>query len=268
MNIKKYLITAMIIGLLPLLSLAQGNHEKVTIPLSKPNSAGILHVSTHNGTVTVEGYSGTQVEVSMTAKEDDHNSGKYAKQGLKKIANNSMDITIREEDNEVNVKAGHNKNVDLVIKVPTNFSLDINTHHNGAISVSNVKGEITTNAHHGGITIHNVTGSVIADTHHGEIEVTFDGVTSGKTMAFSTYHGDVDVTFPSSIVGDVKIKSSKGEIFTDFDIALKKPEMEKKTGNNGAKEIKLSGWTRGSIGSGGPELMFTTYHGDVVIRKK
>ena len=43
--------------------------------------------------------------------------------------------------------------------------------------------------------------------------------------------------------------------------------MEKKTGNNGAKEIKLSGWTRGSIGSGGPELMFTTYHGDVVIRK-
>ena len=86
-------------------------------------------------------------------------------------------------------------------------------------------------------------------------------------MAFSTYHGDVDITFPPSITGDVKMKSSKGEIFTDFDISLKKPEMEKNTKKNGAKEIKLSGWTRGTIGSGGPELMFTTYHGDIVIRK-
>ena len=267
MNFKKYLITALVAGLMPMLSVAQGSHEEVSIPLSNPNSSGVLHVSTHNGTVSIEGYNGSEVQVTMTSEEDNHSSGKYAKQGLKRIASNSLDVTIREEDNNVKVKAGHNKNVNLSIKVPSNFSLDIDTHHNGTITVSNIKGEITANAHHGGISIQNVTGSVIADTHHGEIEVTFDGITAGKPMAFSTYHGDVDITFPSNLAGEVKIKSSKGEIFTDFDIALKKPEMEKKTSKNGAKEIKLSGWTRGSIGSGGPELMFTTYHGDIVIRK-
>ena len=42
-------------------------------------------------------------------------------------------------------------------------------------------------------------------------------------------------------------------------------EEEKKKGDK--KEIKMTGWTYGSIGQGGEEFMFDTYHGDIILRK-
>lgn len=248
---------------------AQGEmKEQFSIPLTSPGQPGVLEIETHDGTVTIVGYDGSEVQVTILSKGKDSNEAhnKYNKDGLKRIPNQALDVSIVEEDNHVRVKGENNKRTDFVIKVPKKFTLDISTHHNGDISVQDISGEIEANGHHGGITLKNVGGSIIADTHHGEIDVTLNSIYKDKPMAFTTYHGDVDVTFPASLSGNVKVKTNKGDFFTDFDISLEKQKSDTKT-HEGRKEIKLSGWTYGKIGGGGPEMMFTTYHGDIVIRK-
>ena len=245
----------------------QTTEEVITIPLTNPGQAGKLKVHNHDGTVTVHGYDGSDVSIKIIShpKEDDE-ANAHNKSGLKRIRNQNVEVSITEEDNYVHVSGNHSRRTDFIIEVPARFNLSVNTHHNGEIEVSNLNGEIEVDAHHGGITVSNASGSVVADTHHGGIQVSLQSVDSEKPMAFSTYHGDIDVTFPSSLGGEAKIKTKSGDIYTDFDMALKKqiPVESKKSGK---REIKLAGWTHGTIGSGGPELMFSSYHGDIIIRK-
>ena len=240
--------------------------QEYTVPLSDPSKKGTLEVSLHNGSVTVEGYAGSEVKVTVMAiTEEDQET--EVREGLRKVQKTASDLEIREHDNVVDIAGGHSHQINLKIQVPTNFDLSIGTHHNGPVMVSNIKGTLEVNAHHGGITAEKIAGSLVADTHHGTIKASFTQVDPGSPMAFSTYHGDVDITLPSNANFNAKVKSTKGDIFTDFDIDLSVQPAEEKTRSDGSKAIKLSGWMVGQIGSGGEEYMFTTYHGDILMRK-
>ena len=122
-------------------------------------------------------------------------------------------------------------------------------------------------SHHGGIELLDVGGSVLAETHHGGILVTMTSVDETKPMAFSTYHGDVEVSFPSSLKCKTKINPGRGEIYTDFDLDILPNRQKKEVTSDGKHKIKVGGWVQGEIGSGGKEYMFTTYHGDIILRK-
>jgi len=231
-------------------------------------------------TIQVKGYDGKEVSVQFVEKteqkqnkidwnwnwDDNDNTHKSSKKGLKKISSNYIDLEIEESNNRVYVKGSHNRRSDLVIQVPNKFNLKLEAHHNGDIMVSNVIGELEISSHHGEIIIDQVGGSVVADTHHGPIKGSLVTVVPNTPMAFSTYHGDVDIAFPSSIKCDTKIKTAKGDIYTDFDLDLKSVTSEKTT-SNGRKQIKIGGWMYGKIGAGGEEFLFNTHHGDVVIRQ-
>ena len=239
--------------------------EQIEVPISNPGEPGYLHLSNHNGTITIKGYNGNSVKVKITSSKDKKDKGKN-KYGLKRIDKQASNVSITEDQNEVSINTGNNSRMDFEIEVPMNFSLNLSTHHNGDVEVRNVNGVHEVDSHHGGIALYDVSGTVVADTHHGSIKVTFDQVEKGLPMAFSTYHGNVDITFPSSVRSDLKMKSDKGDIFTDFDFEPVKPEIEHS--NKGSKkEIKLSGWTHGRLGGGGEEMLFKTYHGDIIIRK-
>ena len=240
------------------------NEEMINIPLTSPGQPGTLEVRLHDGTATIEGYNGSEIVLKITSGKDKDKGS--SKSGLRRIPNTSLDVSITEEDNHVNISGSHSKRSDFIIQVPKNFNLSIKTHHNGQIKISNINGEIEAKGHHGGIELNEISGSVIAETHHGRISATFDAVDSSKPMGFSTYHGDVDITFPASTKGSLKMKTTKGEILTDFDMSIEKPKIERKS-SGGRNEIKLSGWTQGNIGGGGEEYLFTTYHGSILIRK-
>ena len=261
---------------------AQEILDTYNVPLSNPNQTGKLKVDLQNGTVQVEGYDGKEVVVNFVSQpkngkkdskwnwdwkwEDGELREDKSKHGLKKISSSYIDMEIEERNNTVYVEGSHNRRSDLVIQVPKKFALVINAHHNGEVKVSNVTGELEISSHHGGIELENVGGSVIADTHHGAIIGSLVSVTPDMPMAFSTYHGDVDITFPTSISCKTKIKTAKGDIYTDFDLELKSV-TENKQSEGGRRKIKIGGWMHGNIGSGGEEFLFNTHHGDVVIRK-
>lgn len=269
-----------LISSLPIIGNAQEKVlETYKVPLSNPNQSGKLFVELQNGTIQVMGYNGKEVEVQFIERGEDKRRDndwdwngnedkdhRNSKKGLKKISNNYIDLEITEDNNRVFVKGSHNRRSDLLIKVPQNFALKLKAHHNGDIYVENVIGELEITSHHGEIIMEKVGGSIVADTHHGEIRASLVSVIADAPMAFSTYHGDVDITLPASVKCDTKIKTAKGDIYTDFDLDLK-TVTENKTTGNGRRQIKIGGWMYGEIGAGGEEFLFNTHHGDVVIRK-
>ena len=90
-------------------------------------------------------------------------------------------------------------------------------------------------------------------------------------MAFSSLNGDIDITFPKDFKADIKVKSDRGEIYTDFDLKEKpsKANITKGKGDRGnTYRVKVEKWIVGSINDGGPEILFKNFNGDVIIRSR
>lgn len=264
MRITYILIALIALFYYPLHS--QGSQsEEIKIELSNPGSPGFLDASSHRGGMKVEAHNGNNVIVTLIADKD--NKDQKTKNGLKMISGGSATAEIVEENNVVYIETGSQNKVDLLIKVPQNFSVKLHTHHDGDIFVKGIDGTSEIDAHHGGVKLENVGSSANVNTHHGEIEATFRGVDPGMPMVLTTYHGDVDITLPSNANFKTKLKTTKGDIYTDFE--LKMEVSANKVENNGkGSKIEIGGWRHGSVGTAGPEYMLSSYHGDIIIRKQ
>jgi DUF4097 and DUF4098 domain-containing protein YvlB len=137
--------------------------------------------------------------------------------------------------------------------------------------VENVNGEIEVENMNGEVKLANVGGTVVANSTNGSINAVLNKVNPDKPLSFATFHGDIDITLPADIKATLKIKSTQGEVFSDFDIALKsvpvKPE-ETASKEGGKYRIELDRSVYGTINGGGAELKLQNFSGDIYIRKK
>ncbi|MEL6865295.1 MAG: DUF4097 family beta strand repeat-containing protein, partial [Bacteroidota bacterium] len=241
---KKHNIFFTLLLLCALVSSSIAQDNEINIPLTTPGNQGQLQVEIHSGPVTVKGTNRTDVLLRYEEKKDKQKYKKGKKNsGLKRISGGGLSLEISEKDNEVIIESSnHHKMVRLYIEVPTNFDLDINTHHNGEVNISDIKGEVVVESHHGGITATNINGSVVANTWHGAIIVSFSGITPDTPLAFSTYHGEIDISLPTNTKADLKMQSEAGEIFSSFDVDLKKLTKTQKREENGMFRIKMDNW--------------------------
>jgi DUF4097 and DUF4098 domain-containing protein YvlB len=135
--------------------------------------------------------------------------------------------------------------------------------------VSNIQGEVELTNHNGEITASNISGAVVATTYNGEVKVVLDKVKEGAPMSFTTYNGDVDVTLPPTMKATLKMKTERGDIYSDFDVAFKNTgPIEKKENKGGVYKVVIDEWKRGDINGGGPEVTLRNYNGDIFVRKK
>jgi DUF4097 and DUF4098 domain-containing protein YvlB len=249
--------------------------EKITIPLSSPGERGLLEVGQVNGDIIVEAYSGSEVliEARVAApkeKDKDKNkSGRDLPPGMKRIESNPVEISASEDDNEVQINTeSWKRRTDLTIQVPANFDLDISTVH-GVIEVTGLNGELEVSNVNGPITMQSIEGSVLSNTVNGDIEVFFKKITPDAQMSFVTLNGDIDVTFPANTKMTAKMKSDRGEIFTDFDMKTETAREEIKRGDDCdcEYEVSINSFTKGTANGGGPEFTFKNMNGDIIIRK-
>jgi hypothetical protein len=191
--------------------------------------------------------------------------------GLKPVPLAGSGLTVEEEDNVVTLEVeSWRQAYDLDIKVPAGTSLKIDGANLDKVVVENVGGSIEIESASGGLKLTNVSGPIVAETTNGDIEVVFNRVAAGKPMSFVTFSGDVDVTLPAETKASFRIKSSMGEVFTDFDLALKAmpAEAEKTTGREGGKyRVSLERAVIGSINGGGAEMSLQNFNGNIYIRK-
>ncbi len=249
---------------------AQNEEEQtITVPLSNPNAPSKLKLHQVSGSISVTGHNGNNVIVKASTEQN--NDSKIEKQnGMFRIPNNAYNLSVIEKENEINISSGSpNKAINYKIMVPTQCSLNLHTVNNGDIYVENVEGEIETNNVNGKIELKNISGAVVASTINGKVEVVFTKINEEVPMAFSSLNGKIDVTFPANLKATAKIRNERGEIYSDFEMELKKTEplVEKDEGNN-YKKYSIDKWVYGKINGGGPEFLFKNMNGNIYIRKQ
>lgn len=278
MKTLKLTIGLLFIGLLATSPLLAQNEvkEQLVVPLSDPAKPGTLHVGLINGSIKVIGYTGKDVVIDITAtpkrsrRDDDDDRPDKAANGMKRIATGlPLDVSAEERNNTVNVNANSTRqSIDLTIKVPQRFALKVSTVNNGNIEIENVAGNLEVTNVNGYIHMTNVAGSAVANTVNGNLIATFKSIDSDTPMAFSTLNGNVDVTFPASVKANTKLKSDRGDIYSDFDIDVDKNQPKvSRTNQSGMYQVKIEDWVYGKINGGGPEVMMKNMHGNLYIRK-
>lgn len=245
---------------------------ELTIPLTDPSSRAKITVDLRRGSITVVGSSRNDVLIKYQSREDKSKSksSSNTKDGLTRISGGALDLEAYESDNKVVLESdSYNKGVDVTLEVPRNSDLHVETYNSGDIKVSNIEGDVVAENYNGEIELLNISGSAIADTYNGEIKVTFNSIKPDTPMAFSTYNGDVDVTFPAGMNASLKMKSSRGDIYSGFETSVQKNSpVQKKDTKSGVYKVYIDDWVRASINGGGPEFTFKNYNGDIYIRKK
>jgi hypothetical protein len=286
---------------------AQGNQtNKVNVPLTDPTKPVTLEANLMSGGITVIGYNGQEVIVEAKVREKQLGEAKNLElkeavlarasyravtrtigragrgtekvkkkdksQGMQKLNISSTGLTVEEENNVVEIDVETRRRaVDLIIQVPRKASLKLDCMNNGNIKVENVEGEFEVENMNGFITLTDVSGSVVANTMNRDITVNFLKVTSGKSMSFSTMNGDVDVTFPANTKATMKLKSDMGDIYSDFDMSkhkmVRRVDKEDSRAKGGKYKIKIENAMHVELNGGGPEIQFTSFNGDIYIRK-
>src|SRR5947209_2346041 len=250
---------------------ATGNPDRVSVPLSDPTRPAFIKAHLLNGGITVKGYEGKAVIVEARARASE--DGDKESHGMRRIPINSTGLEVEEENNRVNIGAASTqRTIDLTISVPVRSSLSLHTVNDGDISVSNVDGELDVNDVNGEVTLSSISGTVVAHALNGKVLVTFNRINTSKPMAFSSLNGDIDVTFPPDLKANLVISSDRGDVYSDFDVALAAHAPQQQTtedsrNRDGHYRVKIDKSVRGSINGGGPELQFRNFNGNIYIRK-
>ncbi|MEO8275772.1 MAG: DUF4097 family beta strand repeat-containing protein [Thermoanaerobaculia bacterium] len=253
--------------------------EKLTVPLSDATKPAELEVSLVMGSIRVTGGSGKDVLIEAKSREsaessdgDDDGSKPRKREGMRRIPNTSIGLEAEEDRNKVSISAqSWSRAVDLEIQVPVGSSVSLSTVNEGDIDVENVDGEVEVSNTNGEIHVRNVRGPVSANTVNGDVTVVFrSGASAGRApMAFSTLNGDVDVTFPADLKADVRMRSDNGEIYADFDIAITTEQISgtDERPKQGKFHAIVGREMTGKINGGGPEMLFKTFNGDILLRR-
>ncbi|MEM8960274.1 MAG: DUF4097 family beta strand repeat-containing protein [Acidobacteriota bacterium] len=252
---------------------AQDDVQTVALPLSRPGETVELRVKVTRGSIFVQGYDGSDVIVEgrNAAHEfdghDDENESQ--RDGMRRLNTKSIAFAVEEKDNVVEVTSkSWNEDIRFDIKVPRRASLNLRTVNNGDVEVRDIEGELDLGNTNGDIAAYDISGSITAATTNGDVTVTMTKVTANKAMAFTTLNGDIDVTFPSNLKADLRMRSSYGDLLTDFDVQVSAapPKIEREaTGSR--VQVKVENEVSAKVGGGGPEFTFKSFHGDVVVRK-
>jgi hypothetical protein len=282
--------------------------ERIVVPLTNPGKPALIEAELMFGSIKITGYEGKDVIVdakpttkpiggknpialawtpapaapptpvpglAFFGQENDKEKEKARKEkaaGMKQVPMDNSGLTVEESNNHVSIQVEfYRSGYDLDIKVPFASNLKIEGANLGGITVEGVNGEIEIEAGTGAIKLINVSGTVVAGTTNGDVDVVLNRIAADKPMSFVTFHGDIDVTLPSDAKVNVRVKSNMGEVFSDFDIALKQapPDSENSPKKEGGKfRVSLDRSIYGTINGGGPEMKFENFSGNVYLRKK
>jgi hypothetical protein len=244
--------------------------DRVTVPLTDASRPALLDVSLVQGSITVRGVSRKDLLVTARTTEDRPRRVADADAtGLRRIPQ-TAGFRITEEGNRVRIHADSpNRAISFDIEAPAHTNLKLSTVNSGEILVENIEGELDVSNINGGITLNSVAGSVTAGTTNGNVRATLTRVTAEMGMAFTSLNGTVDVTLPPTTRANLRLRSDRGDVYSDFDVQLgpAAPVVQETRSSNGRYRISRNRSTVGAINGGGPEFDLRTFNSNVYVRK-
>jgi lia operon protein LiaG len=222
---------------------------------------GKLTLNDFPNDLPVEGYSGNEIIITSDMQGDSPDRAK----GLKPVYaggtdNSGMAVSVEKNGNQVTLQCllPITKSANYKIKVPDNFSIDVENEcgHAGDVSVQGMKGEVAVKNCQG-IKVKDVTGPLVLSTISGNINIGFSTLTSDRTISLASISGEIDVTLPAKQGVDVELENISGNIYSDFDF----PSDDKKLKRIGGNSIKSQ------LNGGGANLKITNISGNIYLRK-
>jgi len=290
---KTAISTALIAGFA--LASTVAAQEKVTVPLSSPSQPATVKAHLITGSITVTTGAANQVVVESGPGAARGASGNALNDairsqvesalgrgrgrdepippGMHRIDPGGGGVNVEEDHNVVTiVPDSGGRNTSLNLQVPPNTSVELKTVNGGSINVTGVNGNIDVENTNGTIVLKNISGSVSAHTLNGAITANLDKVAADKPMSFTSLNGRVDVTLPADTKARLRLKTTNGAVYSDFDVKMEadssKPVVEDARGQGGKYRIRMDRGVYGSINGGGPEYTFQTMNGTILIHKK
>lgn len=288
---------------------AQNAPSQVTVPFSDPSRPGTVKVSVLTGGVSVTVGSGRDVIVStMPATQGsrderdrqrgrDRNGSRSSSSddpqsaGLRRLTK-PAGLTIEEDRNEITISSPVlSGRVEIAIQVPAATSLVIRTVNGGDVTVDGVTGSAEVNNVNGSIHLSNMGGAVVAHATNGNVFATLRQVAADRPMSFTSFNGDVDVTLPAASRATLKLRSDRGDVYTDFDVqttaapnrsgdgATPSPAPRPGAGASGRESreqgrkdkatfrFDMDRSIYGTVNGGGAEFELRTFNGDVFLRQ-
>jgi lia operon protein LiaG len=232
---------------------------KVSVQNSKE---GRLILKDFNGTLPVEGYSGS--EIIITSTSGNLTPPEKAK-GLKPIYpsgsdNTGIGLDVQKIDNLVTITCliPFTQDGEYKIKVPDNLSLELSSgcERNNDIVIKGMKNEIDIKSCHD-IKLNEVSGPLVLSTISGNIDITFANINTAKSSSVSSISGDIDITLPVKTATDIELKVVSGAVYSDFDFTETQKNLKKIGGN----EMNYS------LNGGGFKFSIGSVSGNIYLRK-
>ncbi|MHA7056692.1 DUF4097 family beta strand repeat-containing protein [Aquimarina sp. M1] len=158
-----------------------------------------------------------------------------------------------------NLKSAYTKTLEIFL--PKSVNIKIERSNLGKVDAEGFSSEIEVSTNVGHITLKDVTGPIVAKTATGEINVVFKKVNQNSPISLVSATGAIDVSLPSNTAANLEMKSTMGEIFTDFDIKLPVPE-------NGLKVVGGKKTINTELNNGGVEISLKSATGNIYLRKQ
>ena len=212
-------------------------------------SGGSIQVTNMSGDVTVTGYDGREVVVTGTRSGPDANVIEFEDHS----SGNRIDIGVKYPRN-----CHCDASVDFVVLVPsgTNYEFEKISSMSGNVVVSGVTGEVHATSMSGDVRVGDIAGTVDATAMSGDVDVDITRLEGSGDMTFTSMSGDVEVRLPADTGADVSIRTTSGDIETNFPLEV----HEQKYGSGQ--------WAEGKIGDGSRRLTLKSMSGDVSFMRK
>jgi hypothetical protein len=243
------------------LAAAQDGERRIVVPAPPGGHARQVNVHVLNNSITVKTHAASDVIVETGTHPAP------SEEGMRRI-DGPRGLTIDEDDNVIEIHAGPFLHGPLTITVPIDTSVELHS-LNGNLTVDGLHGEVDTDTHNGRTELIAISGTVVAHSLNGPIHAVLDRVDPSKPLSFSSLDGSIDVTLPADVKANVKFKTMRSDIFSDFEIRLGETASMEKDGSSGLRfRLRFDNNFEGVINGGGVLASFHTLHGTIYLRKK
>ncbi|MFB9863203.1 DUF4097 family beta strand repeat-containing protein [Rufibacter immobilis] len=225
-----------------------------------------VQLSMFNSDVEIIGHTSDEVVIETR----DYNAPPQRAEGLKPLYNQmedntSLGLSVEKRGDILTIAKASRSDAKYTIRVPRNASILYKETNwtGGDLRISDLDGEIEARLNNAEATFTNVSGPVVANTTAGMLKVVFSSLAQSKPSALSSVAGEIDITLPANTKANFKLKSLQGEVYTDFNMDLKKEGKE-----DYMNLIGGGGNIDGKTNGGGVEMSVQSISSDIFIRKK
>lgn len=213
------------------------------------------------------GYDGNELKINRKGGNreiSEKNKGMRKISAGGKVDNTGFGLSSQGFDDKIVISQVGKGNGTVVVQVPNTAVVKVtqSTHRGNGLDVENFKGELDVSMMYHRVNLSNVYGPAAVNTVYGGIEATYSAGPPAEDLHLHSTYGTVDVTLPQNVKADLRMSTSYGDMYTDFDIAVK-ANMDQANSKDDHDHDGLAG----KLNGGGKLISLRATYKDIYLRK-